>query len=66
MPIRYGLVRRCTYSEQPETRQISIAFGNIVAEQFFGGWNQFQRHYHCFQGSIFLVKNNQIGPYPYE
>ena len=66
MLIRHGLVEDILTRNSPWSRQLGIGLGSITAEQSIGGWNQFQCHYHCFQWSLFLVRNNQIGPHSHE
>ena len=66
IPVNYDLIGDVFARNNPCPPQLGITLGSITAEQSFGGRDEFQCHYHCFQWSIFLVKNNQIGPHPHE
>ena len=66
IPVNNDLIGNVFTRYNPCPRQLGIAMGSIVAEESFGGKNEYQRHYHYFPWSIFLVRNNQIGPHPHE
>ena len=63
--VKYNLIGNVVAVNIQCFRHPDIALGNIAAEPFFGGGNQFQCHYHRSQRSIDL-ETIEFDPHPHE